>query len=44
LAAQGKTGTIHIGINQTIQGNTELDAALATIRSKGWTLSEIYKS
>ena len=44
LAAQGKTGSINIGMTNTIQGNTELEAALATIRSKGWTVSEIYKS
>ena len=42
LASQGKTGSIHIGISKSIQGNTELDAALATIRSKGWTVSEMY--
>ena len=44
LAAKGTTGSISIGISKTIQGNTELEAALATIRSKGWTVSEIYKS
>ena len=43
LASIGTTGTINLGINKTIQGNTELEVALATIRSKGWTVSEIYK-
>lgn len=42
LAAQGKTGSISIGMTKTIQGNTELEAALATIRSKGWTVTEMY--
>ena len=43
LASKGSTGSIKIGINKTLQGNEELNTALATIRSKGWTVSEIYK-
>lgn len=42
LASKGKTGSISIGIDKTIQGNTELNAALADIRAKGWTVSEMY--
>ena len=42
LAAQGKTGSISIGMAKSIQGNADLDTALATIRSKGWTVTEIY--
>ena len=42
LASKGQTGKINIGISQSIQGNADLEAALETIRSKGWTVSEIY--
>lgn len=42
LAAKGKTGSIGIGMTKTIQGNSKLEEALATIRSRGWTVSEMY--
>lgn len=42
LASQGKTGSITIGMAKSIQGNADLETALATIRSKGWTVSEMY--
>lgn len=44
LASQGNTGKITIGIAVDLRGNSDLEAALATIRSKGWTVTEIYKS
>ena len=42
LAAQNKTGKITIGMQKAIQGNEELATALATIRNKGWTVTEQY--
>ena len=47
LAAQGKTGTIHIGISKTLKSDDEtapINVALAAIRAKGWTVTEIYNS
>ena len=37
-------GRITIGINATLQGNSELAAALETIRGKGWTVTEEYNT
>lgn len=42
LAAQGKIGNITIGMVAELNGNEELAAALATIRNKGWTVTEQY--
>ena len=42
LAAQGKTGVITIGMQSALRGNADLAAALATIRNKGWTVTEQY--
>jgi hypothetical protein len=47
LSANGKTGKIHIGINKSLQSDDEtapINVALAAIRAKGWTVTEIYKS
>ena len=35
---------ITIGINAELQGNTELAAALETIRGKGWIIIEEYNT
>lgn len=42
LSAQSKTGSITIGMQTNIKGMDELATALATIRSKGWTITEQY--
>lgn len=42
LASQSKTGDIYIGIKSSIKGNSSLNAALTTIRNKGWTVTEQY--
>ena len=42
LAAQSKTGRITIGMATELNGDTELRTALATIRNKGWTVTEQY--
>lgn len=36
------SGSITIGINAELQGNSELEAALKTIRDKGWGVTEEY--
>lgn len=33
---------IHIGIDSSLQGDSELEEALQQIRDKGWTVYEIY--
>lgn len=42
LAAQNKTGNITIGILAELNNDADLAAALATIRNKGWTVTEQY--
>lgn len=42
LAAKGLTGKISIGISKSIQASDALESALATIRAKGWTVTENY--
>jgi hypothetical protein len=45
LASQGKTGTIAIGMQTALQSEDEtapINVALAAIRTKGWTVTEIY--
>jgi hypothetical protein len=45
LASQGKTGTLNIGIAKALQSTDEtapVNVALAAIRAKGWTVTEIY--
>ena len=47
LNAQGKRGTIHIGMSKTLQSDDSaapVNVALAAIRAKGWTVTEIYNS
>lgn len=47
LASQGKTGTIDIGMTSSLKSDDEtapINVALATIRAKGWTVTEIYRS
>lgn len=47
LASQGKTGTIHIGMQAALQSDDEtapINVALAAIRAKGWTVNEIYRA
>ena len=46
LASKGLTGTIHIGMSNTLKSDDEtapINVALAAIRAKGWTVTEIYK-
>ena len=45
LASKGTTGTIGIGIAKALQSDDEtapINVALAAIRAKGWTVTEIY--
>ena len=47
LASQGKTGTIDIGMTSSLKSDDEtapINVALAAIRAKGWTVTEIYRS
>ena len=47
LASQGKTGTLNIGIAAALQSDDEtapINVALAAIRAKGWTVTEIYRA
>lgn len=37
-------GRITIGINAELQGNSEIETALETIRGKGWTVTEEYNT
>ena len=45
LASKGTTGTIGIGMQKALQSDDEtapINVALAAIRAKGWTVTEIY--
>ena len=42
LAAKNKKGNITIGMQTSIKDTDELTTALATIRLKGWTITEQY--
>ena len=45
LASKGTTGTIGIGIAKALQSDDEtapINVALAAIRAKGWTVTEMY--
>ena len=45
LASQGKTGTLSIGMAKALQSDDEtapVNVALAAIRAKGWTVTEVY--
>ena len=47
LASKGLTGTIHIGMSNTLKSDDEtapINVALAAIRAKGWTVNEVYNS
>ena len=47
LDAQGKRGTIHIGISKNLKSDdvtAPINVALAAIRAKGWTVNELYSS
>lgn len=45
LASKGTTGTLNIGIAKSLQSDDEtapINVALAAIRAKGWTVTEMY--
>jgi hypothetical protein len=47
LASKGASGTIEIGIAKALQSDDEtapINVALAAIRAKGWTVTEMYRS
>ena len=47
LASKGTTGTLNIGIAAALQSDDEtapINVALAAIRAKGWTVTEIYRA